>query len=306
MRKIVFSLLLCFFLTSLVFAETPIAPNPYEVALQHIEYARSTGAVILDLSNLSLSELPEEIASLDSVQYLLLGANKFSSFPVIINEMTAVETLDLSHNQLSSLPPEIGNMTSLQNLHLSANALTSLPPEIGNLIHLVSLSVDYNQLSSLPPEITQLVSLVSLYVNNNQLTDLPDDLGNLTNLCTLDISNNPLSRADSLTRPKCQAGTGQMPPDATPVPTDIPNPAPAYTDIRPTFTPNAIMLTYPTARPTVELSLGDAPMEGLAAPDSSWDKEKLVLAGVALLGVLVSFFLGLRLRRDNRKRKPKL
>jgi hypothetical protein len=305
MRRIAISLFLCFFLSNLVFAETPIAPSPNELAVEIIEIARDTNAVILDLSNLGITELPDEIASLDSVRFLLLGGNKFSSFPIIVTEMTAVETLDLSHNELTSLPPEIGTMTTLQNLHLSANSLTSLPPEIGNLVHLVSLSVDFNQLTSLPPEITELVSLVSLYVNSNQLRELPDDFGNLRSLCNLDISNNQFTklRTDILELPNLAgegcgfyssrnpfeiAGTGQMPPAGTPVP------AGEFVEV--VITAQAIVTATPEMEIFYEIE-EPAPDEG--------DIEKLLLGGAALLGVLVSFYLGMRWSSDSRKKKPK-
>ena len=87
-------------------------------ALEKIEKVAETGATELDLSKLTLVELPLEIL-----------------------QLVNLTSLDLSGNQLTSLPAEIGQLVNLTSLELSNNQLTTLPPEIGKLINLEVLLI---------------------------------------------------------------------------------------------------------------------------------------------------------------------
>jgi hypothetical protein len=147
--------------------------TPYEIALQRIEEARVSGADVLNLNGLGLTELPPEIGSLINLHRLYL-----------IN------------NQLTTLPREIGNLENLALLYLEQNQLTELPPEIGNLRNLGALYLTDNKLKSLPNEIGQLQNLCILYFFDNEIRYLPISLGNIENLqsygCGMGYGNNPL------------------------------------------------------------------------------------------------------------------
>jgi hypothetical protein len=309
MRRLFLSILFCLLLSGLVAAQDS-SPSPNDIALQRIEEAKTAGAVILDLSYLGLTELPSEIANMETVQVLLLGENHFTSFPTIITSLYNLENLDLSHNDLTSLAPEIGNLSNLQQLHLSGNDLTSLPPEIGNLSHLISLSVDFNKLRTVPAEIGNLSHLITLWLNTNQLTSLPAEINNLSNLCTLDISGNrfqslpELGQLEKLDDANCHYYFGGNP-IVTPeglgfatAETSTPMSIVVTVNVIITATPDAVV--EPTVAPVAEESQIPESFS-----ESSWQFERLLLGGAACLGIIVSLALGLRMRRDTRKRKPK-
>ena len=96
-------------------------------------------------SNLS-GQLPLEIGSLDSLQYLRLDNNQISG----------------------SIPPEFGNMENLRQLSLIGNQLIGeLPISLMSLTNLVSLSLSNNFLSGeIPIEIENLNKLRFLEIDS--------------------------------------------------------------------------------------------------------------------------------------------
>jgi Leucine-rich repeat (LRR) protein len=82
--RLYISLLFCLIIANVVNAQENL--TPYQIALQRIEGAETSGDTALYLNNLGLTELPPELFHLHNLQ-----------------------TLYLDHNPLSGLPPEIGN-----------------------------------------------------------------------------------------------------------------------------------------------------------------------------------------------------
>jgi hypothetical protein len=316
MRRIFHAIFFCLFFGGLVTAQETSTPS--EIAVQRIQEAQASAATFLDLSSLGLSEVPPEIANLSKLQILLLGGNQFTSFPTSIASLDNLQNLDLSHNDLSSLSPEIDNLINLQQLHLSANELTSLPAEIGTLSNLISLTLDYNQLSSLPPEIGNLSNLISLYLNNNQLSSLPPGFNNLSNLCTLDLAHNRfqalplLGQLDKLDDANCHLYVMGNPIVTPVIPVSVATQVPALA--APTLieqvsqTPMSIIVTVSviiTATPEILVNPTTPVQSEAMTANPVQDFDRIILAGAAFLGILVALFLGLRLQRDTRKRKPK-
>jgi Leucine-rich repeat (LRR) protein len=190
MRRLLVLCLLCLMTVAPLSAQDD---DPYTIALQRIEEARESGAIVLlDLSVLNLTTVPHEIGQLSNLQRLDLGSNQLTMLPPEIGQLSNLQQLSLSSNQLASLPPEIGQLSNLQSLWLDANQLASLPPEIGQLSNLQILSLGENRLTSLPPEIGQLSNLLWLYLDYNELTTLPLEIGLLNNLCFLSLVDNNL------------------------------------------------------------------------------------------------------------------
>jgi internalin A len=144
----------------------------------------------LVLSGMYLSELPPEIAHLNSLTSLDLSGNQLNILPESIGNLANLTSLDISGNQLNVLPESIGNLTNLTSLHLSPNQLKTLPESIGNLTSLISLDLSFNKLKTLPESIGNLTSLVSLDLTGNQLNVLPESIGNLTGITSLGLSRN--------------------------------------------------------------------------------------------------------------------
>ena len=189
-------------------------------ALRRIEEARQTGAEVLDLGGLGLTEITDELieklASLGQLPTLHLGLAKGvaeKSYYARTNEdeklCNAVRVLPpalfsvliylntrrlyLDGNQLTALPAEIGGLAALTELYLDGNQLTALPAEIGGLAALTELSLNGNQLTALPAEIGGLVALTELGLDDNQLTALPAEIGGLASLTWLALDRNQLT-----------------------------------------------------------------------------------------------------------------
>ncbi|CAN1300613.1 Leucine-rich repeat receptor-like kinase protein FLORAL ORGAN NUMBER1, partial [Linum perenne] len=75
---------------------------------------------------LSHSEIPEAIASLESIHLLNLSNNHFTGhIPVSFGQLSQLESLDLSSNNLSgNIPPQLTKLTFMSKLNLSHNSLT--------------------------------------------------------------------------------------------------------------------------------------------------------------------------------------
>ncbi len=84
------------------------------------------------LSDLGLSgELPQEIGTLDSLEFLWLEDNQLTGpIPTEIGNLSKLKYLIMHYNQLSdSIPSEIGNLSNLEILKLDNNQLTGYIPE---------------------------------------------------------------------------------------------------------------------------------------------------------------------------------
>ncbi|KAI9129568.1 leucine-rich repeat domain-containing protein [Acaryochloris sp. CCMEE 5410] len=138
--------------THLAQSQLPKDVQNYFEAQHRIQVAQETQASELDLSGLSLTQVPIAIMQLTKLQSLNLSGNKMSSLPPEILWLTKLQSLNLSSNQLSSLPPGIGQLTKLQTLDLRGNKLSSLPVEIEKLRQSTKITVEGNPL---PPHILE-------------------------------------------------------------------------------------------------------------------------------------------------------
>ena len=61
---------------------------------------------------------------MNKLQYLFLAKNNFSNIPVEIAMLQSVEYLYLNENNLSEIPSEVGNLMNLEILDLSGNNIS--------------------------------------------------------------------------------------------------------------------------------------------------------------------------------------
>lgn len=73
----------------------------------------------LDLSNNSLSVIPEQIGQLSELRELWLQNNPISSCPRQIELCTKLEVIDFKATKIADLPPEICNIKNLHELDFS-------------------------------------------------------------------------------------------------------------------------------------------------------------------------------------------
>ncbi|MEM7426628.1 MAG: hypothetical protein AAF441_11060 [Pseudomonadota bacterium] len=167
-------------------------PNALD-SLPQIMFRAFTNLETLSLTHGGLTQLPSEIANLQSLTTLRLEGNLLVAVPQEIGQLGALTTLSLSNNQLSMLPAEIGKLRRLVNLELQRNMLSAIPAQIGQLHALKSLNLCENELLSLPIQIGTLAALRLLALADNQLSALPREIGQLQALTRLDMSGNHLS-----------------------------------------------------------------------------------------------------------------
>lgn len=164
-----------------------VASQPLSIE-REIEQATIDNVQNLNLRSRQLTTLPEELFARDLLE-LNLSFNHLTEIPEAIGNLTTLQVLDLNRNYIVRLPESIGNLTSLKELDLSFNKLVSLPESIGNLTSLQELYLQYNELIRLPESIENLTSLQELNLADNQLATrlvLP------SSLLKLNLSNNHL------------------------------------------------------------------------------------------------------------------
>ena len=83
---------------------------------------------ILDLSNVPLSHLPKELASINGLQELYLDNNGLNRLPKNLGDISELRLLSLGRNQLSTLPDSIRQRwDTFEILYLGDNQFTENP-----------------------------------------------------------------------------------------------------------------------------------------------------------------------------------
>jgi internalin A len=286
MQKTIPALLLCFLLALPVFAQDD-AQTPYEIALQRIEEARSSGAISLDLSGLGLTELPSEIGNLTQLLSLSLVENELSELPSSIGTLINLQRLDLRYNLLSNLPDEFANLQKVIELYLSDNEFYELPPQIGGLKTLRDLLLNQNHLSSLNPEIAQLSGLRFLSLSGNQLSDLPAEFSSLDELCWLDISYNQFRHLPTL--------LGEMESlQGTCIGIYRQYPSEIILDNNPLISP-----------PPEVIAEGTPAILDYLRNEAWWHLQRLIAGGASSVGIVAAIVLGLLWKNHRRKGKKR-
>jgi Leucine-rich repeat (LRR) protein len=174
--------------------------------LKELNISYQTTSPVRYQTTYTLTNLPDEIGNITSLEKLELQNNAIEEIPTTINGLTSLIELRLEGNELTSLPTTIGGLTSLETLYLSQqsynNKITSLPEEIGDLANLKELYVEnmssYENnvttyhLKSLPTTMNQLLNLEVLEASSNGIEGLVD-LTNLTKLKRLQLNNNKIT-----------------------------------------------------------------------------------------------------------------
>ncbi len=148
---------------------------------------------VLDLSNNSLSNLPNDFIRLQKLKILFLSNNKFTVFPEVLGQCQNLTMIGFKSNQIihiseKALPP------TTRWLILTNNRLKALPKSIGNCLPMQKLALAGNQLQTLPEELANCKNLGLLRISANQLQELPTWLLAMPKLSWLAFSGNPFSK----------------------------------------------------------------------------------------------------------------
>ncbi|KAK2431987.1 receptor protein 9DC3 [Trifolium repens] len=171
-------------------------------SLSLTEFPKSSGTFSklgsLDLSNNKLSgRVPNWLLkTVDSLTFLNLSQNLFTSINQFSRNNNQLEGLDLSFNLLEcDLPVSICNMSSLQILNLAHNKLTGIIPQcLVNLSSLSVLDLQKNRFyGSLPSNFLESSNLRTLNLNGNQLEGhFPKSMSHCKELEFLNLGNNKI------------------------------------------------------------------------------------------------------------------
>ncbi|KAM3957898.1 leucine-rich repeat-containing protein 47 [Aphomia sociella] len=172
---------------------------------------------LLNISDTSLTSIPDDIKQLVNLQSLLLFGNKLEVFNENITLLSKLKVLDLSRNQIKSVPDSLNKLKELSSINFSSNVIESLP-KIGDLPNLIMLDVSNNKLASFPdvetanlPHLTDLKlkgnlieslpgyvsqsmqSMKNFDIGDNQLKTVPGELASMSKLKELNLKGNKLS-----------------------------------------------------------------------------------------------------------------
>ena len=161
-----------------------------EEAVWRIDQVAEEKLTELNLSWLSLKELPSEIVRCTNLTRLVLCGNQITSIPEAISQLSNLTELDIGYNEIPSIPEAISQLSNLTRLYLSNTQITSIPEFIGKLSNLTELDLSDNQITSIPEFIGKLSNLTQLNFSHNKITSIPEVIGQLSNLTEIDLRYN--------------------------------------------------------------------------------------------------------------------
>eukprot|EP01119_Soliformovum_irregulare_P026177 TRINITY_DN9925_c0_g1_i1.p1 TRINITY_DN9925_c0_g1~~TRINITY_DN9925_c0_g1_i1.p1 ORF type:complete len:479 (-),score=119.57 TRINITY_DN9925_c0_g1_i1:1239-2675(-) len=159
-----------------------------------LERCMTTNAKSLDLSNMNLTEIPQEVFQMTRLEELRLENNQIRELPSDIRKLQRLNRLVLSQNQISSIPKEIGELHNLSELYLINNQITHIPDELSQCENMVSLWFDNNRIEEIPASIGNLTEIGALSLDNNRISHLPLELSKLTQIRSLSFRKNPITK----------------------------------------------------------------------------------------------------------------
>ncbi|KAK2378064.1 receptor protein 9DC3 [Trifolium repens] len=168
-----------------------------------IGFSNLTSGKFPSLSSLTLSDnklfgrLPNWLLKIDSLKYLVLSHNMFTSMDQLArNQWKNLRGLDLSFNLLAGeIPLSICNKSSLIFLNLAHNKLTGIIPQcLTNLSSLEVLDLQMNKFNgTIPSNFSKYCDLRTLNLNGNLLEGiLPKSLLNCEYLEALNFGGNKI------------------------------------------------------------------------------------------------------------------
>lgn len=163
---------------------------------------------ILTISNISGSELADNISALRSLEQFNIIESPDLDFKKLIQKLSSLRyltTLCIKDCNLNKCPGEIQKVLTLQTLIITDNDdfdTKDLVKNISKLPKLTNLALPINQITELPENIGLLKQIEVLDISDNWITDLPDNISDMQNLKNIDVSGNiiinPLSSLGKL------------------------------------------------------------------------------------------------------------
>ncbi|QGM97392.1 leucine-rich repeat-containing protein kinase family protein [Methylocystis parvus] len=149
---------------------------------------------ILDLSNGSLTALPEDIGRLANLRALFCSGNRFERLPPALGGCAALSQIGFRGAGMREVPAE-ALPSQLRWLTLTDNRIERLPAEIGERPLLQKLMLAGNRLDRLPETLAGAPNLELIRLSANQFDALPIWLSQLPRLAWIAWAGNPFERA---------------------------------------------------------------------------------------------------------------
>lgn len=126
-------------------------------AIQKKLHKASTDKLLaLDLSNLNITEIPQNLLNLQLLEHLYLKGNFIETLPSdFFLKLKRLLWLDLRCNKLQNLPISVGQHKCLKTLLLGDNQLQYIPAELGLVQTLTGLNIGNNPLVDPPPNVVK-------------------------------------------------------------------------------------------------------------------------------------------------------
>ncbi|KAJ2848702.1 hypothetical protein GGI22_005682, partial [Coemansia erecta] len=104
----------------------------------------------LNLSNSTLTVLPDEIGRLRQLQSIDLSGNKLKTLPPAIAFWQHLHTMDVSDNCLTDIPSAVRHLGGLEVFNIASNNLASVPRCLWKMQTLRVLNLSHNPIDVLP------------------------------------------------------------------------------------------------------------------------------------------------------------
>lgn len=151
---------------------------------------------ILDLSNNSLSTLPQELSQLTKLKIIFASHNNFEHLPEVLGQLPNLEMVGFKSNKIKQVP-EKSLPAKLRWLILTDNLIERLPNSLGERPRLQKLALAGNLLTELPQTLAQAGNLELIRISANNLKECPEQLLNLPKLAWFAFAGNPFSAIPS-------------------------------------------------------------------------------------------------------------
>lgn len=131
-----------------------------------------TGLKWIKLNRTNIDWVPEEMASLKSLESLSFARNNLVTLCGEISRMDRLRYLNCRYNNLknSGIPPDLLKHEEMVVVDLSHNQLKEIPSELEKSKRLLVLNLSHNFMESVPPQLfVCLNELIFLDLSNNRL-----------------------------------------------------------------------------------------------------------------------------------------
>lgn len=163
----------------------------YDEVQKRLAEAAQSRSEYLDLSDLTLTSLPDALWGMTQIEMLHAGDNSLIGLSPGIGQLRNLQVLNLGNNVLHSLPPEIGRLNQMHSLTLGVSPnFDGFPEEIGQLTSLLHLELTGATVDTWIAELGQIAGLRAITLKACDLRDISglSACDNLASLALIDCT----------------------------------------------------------------------------------------------------------------------